>query len=323
MEEKLKFKNLYNNPRLLYKYFPISKECAIKYQVDDGFAFMFTPNISREELVKNKDNEIIDKWRAIALDGMIFYTSPVFFNDPFDTVLPSIPEVVPVLEERKLIVEILKELHRAKGAYQIKKEDVDRLLYSDDFDRALLIVLDKIGLDNGKRTILYKEIKKSVKRYREEIAIACFSEIKDSKLMWAHYANSYEGFCIEYDFTKSKDISFQKGIGKVIYTDSRPQEDVSDDYSLYEKQILCTKSECWAYEKEWRSVNILKYAEYANKIYPIVSAKECINAIYLGCKMPKEYQEEIAKYYKNTEIKVYQMKLKEDLFDFYFEEFVI
>ena len=58
MEEKLKFKNLYNNPRLLYKYFPISKEYAIKYQVDDGFAFMFTPNISREELVKNKDNEI-------------------------------------------------------------------------------------------------------------------------------------------------------------------------------------------------------------------------------------------------------------------------
>lgn len=324
MKENMEFKNLYKNPRLLYKYYPISKEYAIKLQMDDGFAFLFTPNISKEELVKNKENEVIDKWRAIALDGMIFYTSPAFFNDPFDAVLPSAPEVVPTLEERKVIIEKLKELHHVKGAYQIKKEYINRLLYSDDFDKALMIVLGKIGLDSKKRTIWYEIIKKSVKRYREEIAIACFSEIKNSQLMWAHYANSYEGFCIEYDFTKSKNVSFLKGIGKVIYTDNRAKKDTSnDDYFLYEKQILCNKSKCWAYEKEWRSIDIIPYADYTNKNYPIVNAKECINAIYLGCKMPKEYQEEIAKYYKNTEIKVYQMKLKEDVFDFYFEEFII
>lgn len=142
--------------------------------------------------------------------------------------------------------------------------------------------------------------------------------------MWAHYANSYEGFCIEYDFTKSKDVSFLKGIGKVIYTDNRAKRDTSNaDCALYEQQVLYNKSKCWAYEKEWRSIKIIPYAEYTNKNYPIVNAKEYISAIYLGCKMPKEYQEEIAKYYKNTEIKVYRMKLKEDVFGFYFEEFII
>lgn len=29
--------------------------------------------------------------------------------------------------------------------------------------------------------------------------ISCFSERKDSLLMWSHYANSHKGFCVEYD----------------------------------------------------------------------------------------------------------------------------
>ena len=42
--------NLYDNPRKLYKYFPISKEYAIKV-VDNGkyVGLMFAPNLSRED----------------------------------------------------------------------------------------------------------------------------------------------------------------------------------------------------------------------------------------------------------------------------------
>lgn len=43
-------------------------------------------------------------------------------------------------------------------------------------------------------------------------------------------------------------------------------------------------------------------------------------AIYLGCNMPDEYQKVIIDHYRNTEVKVFQMKLCDDKFDMYFEQ---
>lgn len=313
--EEVKFQNLYNHQRLLYKYFPISNEYAVKDKCNDSVAYLFTPNIAREDMEKKNEKEVIEKWRAIALDGMIFYTSPNFFNDPFDTVLPDVPQLVPELNERQEVIKALKSF------CTIKRDDVNRLLYSNDFERAALIVMDIKGIDAEIQKEIQKQIRLRGMKYRNEIAISCFSETKDSKLMWAHYANSYTGFCIEYDFSQSRDIAFQKGIAKVRYTEKRPNLEKLDDYEQYVKQVVCTKSECWAYEKEWRSINILSYSEYTNRIYPIVDAKKCIKAIYLGCNMAKDYQEEIAEYYRGTNVNIYRMKLRKETFDFYFDDF--
>ena len=264
--------NLYDNPRKLYKYFPISKEYAIKV-VDNGkyVGLMFAPNLSREDA--SSVGKVIDKWRAIALDGYIFYTSPQFFNDPFDTLLPKAPEIVPPLEERKYIIDILRR------EVTIKKDEVDRLLYSDDFDRALRIVLDSRHYDRSISEEIFKAYKMDRIPYKEEVAITCFSEVNNEQLMWAHYADSYSGFCIEYDFSKS-----------------------------------------WSYEKEWRSRKIAEYGLWKSKMYPIIDAHSCITAIYLGCNMPDEYQKVIIDHYRNTEVKVFQMKLCDDKFDMYFEQ---
>ncbi len=313
--EKVQFQNLYNHPRLLYKFFPLSKEYACKYLKSDIPAYMFTPNIARAEMESSGSFEMVDKWRVIALEGVLFYTSPIFFNDPFDAVLPSAPEVIPTLEERKQVIESLNLIRR------VKKDDENRLLYSDDFDSALLFVFKEMGLDVNCQNDLYQQMKKEFIRYREEVAISCFTEVNNSKLMWAHYADNYKGFCIEYDFSKSHDVEFQKGIGKVLYTNKRPCQEDYEDYAQYEKMLLCTKAECWSYEKEWRSINILPYKQYINKFYPIVDAKQCITAIYLGCKMPQEYQDEIAQHYKDSGVKIYKMILKDNYFDFYFEEY--
>ena len=63
--------NLYDNPRKLYKYFPISKEYAIKV-VDNGkyVGLMFAPNLSREDA--SSVGKVIDN-RSIShhIDGKI------------------------------------------------------------------------------------------------------------------------------------------------------------------------------------------------------------------------------------------------------------
>lgn len=305
------FHNLYNNPRLLCKYFPVSKEYAIK----KGQGFIFCPNMSLDEIEEVEHDTIVEKWKAIALDGIIFFTSPAFFNDPFDTALPSVPEMVPSMEERKFVIEFLNAMHK------ISKLDRDRLLYSKDFDNALGIVLQNTRWPEGVQEIFWKDMMLGGKKYREQMAIACFSERNDSKLMWAHYANSYSGFCIEYDFSKCLDVAFRKGIGQVIYSDERPVEKDYEYLEDYAKAVCSTKALCWEYEKEWRAIQILPYSAYSNKRYPAYDVKNCITSIYLGCNMPEEYQLEIARNYAGTEVKVYRMVLSKEEFSFCFEEY--
>lgn len=314
---KEKFHNLYNNPRTLYKFFPISNEYAVKIKKNESFVYMFTPNIPKENWKKDKNTKIVDKWRAIVFEGAIFCTSPIFFNDPFDTDLPKAPEIVPIVKERKEIIGFLNSIFR------VKKDEMNRLLYSEDFDCALFTVLESHESDEAVRNEIYNEIKLTTKRYKDEVAIACFSEVNNSKLMWAHYANSYSGFCIEYDFTKSGNVNFQRGIGKVIYSDSRDKGEVIDDNYSYTIKALATKEKSWSYEQEWRYTQLLPYAFWKNKVYPIFFVGNCIKSIYLGCNMPVKYQEEIAQYYKNSTVDVYRMVLKDDCFGFYFVKYEI
>ena len=108
---------------------------------------------------------------------------------------------------------------------------------------------------------------------REKCFVFSMSEAYDNELMWAHYANSNKGFCIEYDFNKApllKDEIWRKliSIYKVIYKDEPEEfsfmrildyimkgqtdreEYKSISYDMMQK--LITKKAFWSYEKEWR-----------------------------------------------------------------------
>ena len=119
---------------------------------------------------------------------------------------------------------------------------------------------------------------------REKCFVFSMSEAYDNELMWAHYANSNKGFCIEYDFSKAPQLKpeiWQKliSIYKVIYKDEQEEfsfmrildyimkgqtdkeEYKSISYDMMQK--LITKKAFWSYEKEWR---ILLY-NIENKLY--------------------------------------------------------
>lgn len=100
--------------------------------------------------------------------------------------------------------------------------------------------------------------------------VCCFSKDISSTLMWAHYADSNKGFCIEYDFNNvpiPKGDLLRKSIFPVAYT-SEPI-DIRDLLAESSSQIcqypidaavLCTalnKASMWDYEQEWRIVWVL------------------------------------------------------------------
>lgn len=111
--------------------------------------------------------------------------------------------------------------------------------------------------------------------------VCCFSSRFDSTLMWAHYAKSNTGMCIEYDFNvPSANLLQNKLIFPVAYSELPVNiQDLLDDeerkvfeYPL-DAAILCSalnKSDVWAYENEWRLVLILAFEKRDTQRIPIV-----------------------------------------------------
>lgn len=139
---------------------------------------------------------------------------------------------------------------------------------------------DMLKLDNVLDELYEKavDIKDNVyiptlRTFLSKLTVSCFSVSGwDNQLMWSHYANSYAGICIEYDFNQIKDvIGF---IYPVEYTTERPTLSLQDlgvaGFNLgLEASVrscepnmgailsyLLAKNVCWNYEKEWRIINV-------------------------------------------------------------------
>jgi Protein of unknown function (DUF2971) len=96
------------------------------------------------------------------------------------------------------------------------------------------------------------------------VGILCLSEVRDSLLMWGHYANNHEGFVVGFDsehpfFSRRRTDKDEFGfLRPVQYALRRPQVTLGDTESA---DWFSTKSEQWSYEKEWRIVRVLSEAE--------------------------------------------------------------
>ena len=160
MKKEPKYQNLFNHPHILYKYFPLNNDYARRYK-DDPKLLTFTPSIDKSVIWEDWEN--VDKWETIVFDGAIYCTSPAFFNDPFDTALPLMPDKVPTENERK---EIISQL---SVAFHFTFKETKELLDAPDFENAILRKFHEIGLpdylcqkfssDLKKNTIIYKELK--------------------------------------------------------------------------------------------------------------------------------------------------------------------
>ena len=88
-----------------------------------------------------------------------------------------------------------------------------------------------------------------------KLGVVCLSEVDDSLLMWSHYADSHHGFCIEFERDEHNDLGNSEQCLPVVYQKEFPAftlDEIEDKKAT--ARILTTKSEEWAYEKEWRMI---------------------------------------------------------------------
>lgn len=169
-------------------------------------------------------------------------------------------------------------------------------------------VFGKGSKDVGEAVEALKRSLKDVIDKKDSAGVYSLSKNCTDELLWAHYANSHEGFCIEYDlntlvyFGRSDYFKFD-----VIYSRSPPKLSISDmrktdDKGSFIQKLIGIKSKKWAYEKETRVVT----SEPGLQSYDYRAVK----AIYFGLRMQEERIQEVMKRLCGRGIKYYRTLLK-------------
>lgn len=152
---------------------------------------------------------------------------------------------------------------------------------------------------------------------KNSVGIYSLSKSCTDELLWAHYANNHQGFCIEYDletliFFRRNDYSNFD----IEYSNYPPKLNLNDivksEYSIsFIKKLIGVKSKRWAYEKEIRVIT----PESGLQNYDYRALK----AIYFGLRMPKEQRLELMERLCGRGIKYYHIKFKNSSYEFTIE----
>ena len=154
-------------------------------------------------------------------------------------------------------------------------------------------------------TLIEQSLKNIIDMKDTKLGILSLSKRYDDELLWAHYANSHKGFCIEYDLDRLLSKQNPKHrFFDIQYSDKIPNLDFSqllgqNDPDILIKKMLGYKSKRWEYEQELRiitenqGINTYDY--------------RAVKAIYFGLKTPKPTISKTMKTLQGRKIKYYQM----------------
>lgn len=127
-----------------------------------------------------------------------------------------------------------------------------------------------------------------------DVGIFCVSESPTSQLLWAHYADSYRGFCIGY---AAYVVPNPRVLHPVRYIKRVPKKVLTPE-SLSPQELLewylLSKPITWSYEREWRFLMGGTVGLEQNVVFPIVE-------IIFGPRMPLDQRAAVIEATRATE----------------------
>ena len=137
----------------------------------------------------------------------------------------------------------------------------------------------------------------------DQIGVLCLSEVQDNLLMWAHYADSHRGVCLQF-----KGEQFLGTAQPILYQRTRPTVNpiVHSHEEMLDRSLL-TKSEDWSYEREWRAFH---YKSGAG-LYDIPAPS--LAGVILGAQISAPNRESVLRWVQARQVplKLYQATLSE------------
>lgn len=230
-------------------------------------------------------------------DELLRFTQPLDLNDPF--------ECIP----KKITQEELQESIKVNlSLFGLEK---------------ILGVLDLNKFNKNLIDAMYKDSKSKV---NNDIGIFSLSKNWKNCLMWAHYADSYKGFCIgfdkEHDFFidyLSEDKDKSRHTKEVIYSTERAEIRKSILEELPFDPYI-TKSTDWKYEGEIRVISTLNLANKTIEKSPhniclFKVPHNAISEIILGVNVEDEIKNKIIEFAQTNSIKLFESKISEVKFE--------
>ncbi len=188
-----------------------------------------------------------DRVEDLLKKRMIFHQNPSKFNDPFEMEHRAITS-------EKLITSLEHQVRQEFPQYT-----------NEQFDEAMKIAKANFAANEDLAEVRVKDFIN--RKEFIEPTVACFSAVRDSLLMWAHYASDHKGVCLEFD----TDLCGLDGdLYEVSYSEDLPIIDIYEFISRaaedrdVKKESILTKSKDWSYEKGYRSISFdaNKYKEF-------------------------------------------------------------
>ena len=206
-------------------------------------------------------------------------TSPILFNDPFDT---------PFLSLLKSDSSVISQLR-----YQAYKECLKIACFtSNPFNNII------------------PEVRNEKKQTK------CKDTFLDS-LMWAHYADSHKGICIKYNFNSSvfkvggTDKNVVAYFYNIEYYNGAVKNLKKADGSILFKEAFFYKGKQWKYENELR---FLYFDVNGKGERATIDVPNSIEAIYFGLKCSKNDKDAILKIMEGKNVQFYEMVMDEKRF---------
>jgi hypothetical protein len=242
-------------------------------------------------------------------------------NDPFEGIASTHCNK-PNVEKRhgliNLLIKKMEQLDKPKIAQIIQLKDIQRI-YEQDIN-----IYSKES-----ENLVFKIMEGFLKHGRDNLTIFSCSMRHHNKdtlhnpLMWAHYANSFKGFCLEFDYSiLAKHLQNAKKFiagASISYSDSSNTTELDnilesfvntrgDPHSDFTLRPFFTKSEHWGYDNEFRFI----LSNTGEVSFP----KEALIGIYITNRTSDCIAEKIKHIIKNNYEKTQLYLVKNDNFEY-------
>lgn len=235
-------------------------------------------------------------------NAQIYFNTPASFNDPFDC---SVLEASVILGDNE-VIELFKRYLKANNKLvdfeinsikDIPQEYIDQIHEASE-----------------------KNLKDQQAKFLNKTGCTCFSEVNENILLWSHYADGHKGICLEFDtsfplFAKVKEVKYSQRFPSIdpIKLLFSSKDEISEEWL----KSLCTKYECWSYEKEWRIFHEEPNIEYGYSV-------DALKSVYFGLAVNNTDLEVVCLTLKgqSKDIKFYKALKDKSKYSLFFEEFI-
>ena len=295
-------------PRSVYKYRRFDKYSVDMIENDYAFLvpveslddpFDCLTNVNLEELFEGASPNLSDK--------MLEYIIDVIFSHSNSGNIDKL-HMVKMINDSTVDGKICNDLLRDEFDKNLTLNNKQKYLFFNVMINLQLVFNSIFEEGNLKSTFL------SFAKPKETIGVCSLTTKCDNKPMWSLYADTYKGYCVEYEIPFSTKIISE--LYPVIYTRENDNNilkmiikffiegiirNVTDGYVPTDMgclfQLLCTKDPYWEYQDEWRIIG--------NANSKVNSLK--IKSIYLGFNVDESNEKKMLELADKKGFSVFKM----------------